>query len=112
MCLCGHNESPDCIVCSDCVQGWLAVMLEGKIEEAINLAVEKGMEDKAQYLNNIKQEMEEDGRESKRPIRRVSNRGAGVRVSKADKGKFRHTSPKRSTAIRAGEHAQSSLFGN
>ena len=65
MCLCGHNESKDCIICSDCVQGWLAVLLEGKIEEAIALAMEKGLVNKVEYLTEVKQEMiEVDGRES------------------------------------------------
>ena len=111
MCLCGHNESKDCIVCSTCMQRFLMLMHEGKLEDAIQVAVDRGLEEKAKYLNEVKKEMIEDGRESKRPTRRVPKRGPSVRISRSEKDKFRQSAKVRRTSVRKSQPEQQTIFG-
>ena len=50
---CHRMESPDCYICSDCVQKILA-MSEDERVKAVTLAVEKGHSDQVKVLEGFK----------------------------------------------------------
>lgn len=115
MCLfCSRSESADCFICSSCSNRILAIMQEGKLEEVIQLAVDKGHEEKAQYLEELRKEMiEEDGREqTTRPTRRIPNRRRAVRVARGDKDKFRLSQKKQAASLYQNHQHQKTLFGH